>query len=62
MLDRNSQVPQITLTSQGNGLENLVTSFPSTFLYTLKIKKHNAPEQHWVPPFRLFFEATNNLK
>lgn len=39
-LGGNPQVPRITLKSQRNRLENLLISFPCTFLYMLKIKKH----------------------
>lgn len=59
---RNPQVSQITLKSQGDGLENL-TSFPSSIflLHTLNIKEPTASNAI-LPPCRLhFFENVNNL-
>lgn len=52
---RNSQVSQMTLKSQGHGLDNLLTSFSSIFLlYTLNIKEPTASNAI-LPPSRLHF-------
>lgn len=57
-LDRNSQVPQITLKSLGDKFENLLISFPCTS-YICWRSRNTAPDAI-LPPSRLYFLRTQS--